>query len=187
MQKLDEDDVIDLLNRMSFKAPSADALWTPNRERRTVWRSSRGAAVVVAIAATLVFAVGAAAATGGFFNQILPVGQCPAGDQFCGTDYTRVAVAVDHTTTVTMVNVLVKPGLSHQRLLQIGADVAKANPDHRVIVYMFGDVPGGTVSAGFGESPISDAAPAPTPLASLAPYWVMTYDDGPSGVIQTTP
>jgi hypothetical protein len=78
----------------------------------------------LSVVAVLVLAVGAFAATSGWFNQFLPNGVCPAGDQSCGPDFTRVGIALDHTTDVTMLNILVKPGLSRDRLTTIAQTVA---------------------------------------------------------------
>lgn len=184
MLEPDDAGIADLLTSLRFEAPPLEAVWAPNRKTRRL--SSSSLAVAAALIAIVALSAGLVAASSGWFNQLLPNG-CAQGDQLCGVDYTQAAIAVDHTTNVTMVNILVRPGLSLARLSEIAATVARKNPAHRVIVYLFDDLPPGPMAAGFAGVPADDSATAVQPPANLLPYWVMTYDEGPSGTHETHP
>ena len=185
MQEPDDTEMTNLLTSLRFKAPALEDLWAPERiSRRTT--PSR-VAIVLAFAAVLFVSAGAFAATTGWFNVLQPNGECSKGDLTCGSDYTQAAISVNHVSNVTMVDVLVKKGLSKARLGQIAAEVAKKNANHRVIVYLLDDLPAGPMDAGFTGSPADDAEPALAPPARLTPYWVLTYDLGPNGVRETHP
>jgi hypothetical protein len=185
MQEPDDTEMADLLTGLRFKAPALEDLWAPERTSRRVTPSR--IAIVLAVAAVLLVSAGAVAATTGWFNVLQPNGECSKGDPTCGSDYTQAAIAVNHVSNVTMVDVLVKKGFSQARLGEIAAEVAKKNADHRVIVYLFDDLPPGPMNASFAGTPGDDSVPALAPPASLAPYWLLTYDLGPSGVRETHP
>jgi hypothetical protein len=185
MQEPDDTEVDDLLTSLRFKVPPLEELWTPARASSRV--SPARVAIVLAIAAILFVSAGAVAATNGWFNVLQPNGECSKGDPMCGSDYTQVAISVNHVSNVTMVDVLVKKGLSRERLGEIAAEVAKKNPNHRVIVYLLDDLPPGPMDAGFAGTPADDSAPALAPPAKLTPNWVLTYDVGPAGVRETHP
>jgi hypothetical protein len=185
MQEPDDTEIADLLTGLRFKAPALEDLWAPERTSRRATPSR--VAIVLAVAAVLLVSAGAVAATTGWFNVLQPNGECSKGDPTCGSDYTQASIAVNHVSNVTMVDVLVKKGLSQARLGQIAAEVAKKNADHRVIVYLLDDLPPGPMDAGFAGTPADDSAPALAPPASLTPYWVLTYDLGTSGVRETHP
>jgi len=185
MQEPDDTELVDLLTSLRFKAPALDDLWAPERTSRRV--TPYRVAIVVAIAAILVLSAGAVATTNGWFNTLMPNGECFTDDQMCGSDYTQAAISVNHVSNVTMVDVLVKTGLSQARLHEIAVEVAGKNADHRVIVYLLDDLPPAPMAAGFAGTPADDSAPALAPPANLTPYWVLTYDAGPSGVRETRP
>jgi hypothetical protein len=185
MHDIDDTQMTELLGRLRFAAPPLDTVWAPGRSAGRPTHSIL--ALGLAIAAVLVVSIGSVAAVGGWFNTLQPKGECLQGDMTCGPDYTQASIKVDHVTDTTMVNILVKPGLSSGRLTEIAALVVERNPNHRVIVYLLSDLPSGAMDAGFAAGPADDAALAPPPPANLVPYWLLTYDDGPSGVRTTHP
>lgn len=187
MQDHDDEEMIVLLNRARFTAPPIDQVWRVRNSKRPARRPMRFLAVAAALLCFMTVSIGFAAARVGWLNEFTPGGQCPSGDLLCGTDFAQVALSVDHRTDITMVNVLVKPGLSAARLHQISETLVQRTSGHRVIVYLFSDLPAGPMGAGFAQAPMSDDASAPRPLSSLLPYWLMTYDHGPFGVDITMP
>ncbi len=172
--------LLGLLADLRYVAPPVEAVRTHAREARM--RVGLRIFAMVAVASLLLLSAGVVAAENGWFNELLPGGQCPKGDRLCGVDYTQVGRVEDQTAQVIMVNVLVKPGLSGDRLKEIATAVAGDWHARRVIVYLFDDLPPGPMTAGFEAAPTKDDAPAPQPLAALRPYWLMTYDDGPAGI-----
>ena len=186
MQEPDDTEMTKLLTSLRFKAPALEEVWAPVDESSRRLTPSK-LAIVLAIAAVFLVSAGAFAATSGWFNVLQPGGECSGGDRTCGSDYTQAAISVNHVSNVTMVDVLVKKGLSEARLSEIAAEVAQTNADHRVIVYLLDDLPPGPMDAGFAGTPADDSAPALAPPANLMPYWVLTYDVGPSGVRETHP
>lgn len=179
MHRLDEAELTSLLDRLDYRAPAMDTVWQPNARRRS-GRFRFGVLVPVALAVVLTAATGVVAAANGWFEQFVPSGDCIANDPACGADFAQVGLLVDQTTNVTAVNVLVKRGLSDERVAEIAKSVAAEQGAGRAIVYVLDDLPPGPMSAGFSTMPIDDA-PAPSPPSELAPYLRLTYDAGPSG------
>jgi hypothetical protein len=183
----EDEEIVALLNRTRFVAPPVERVWRAGESRRSGRPTVRVLALVAALVGVLTVSLGLVAAREGWFSEFVPGGQCPSGDQLCGTDYAQVALSVDHRTDTSMVNVLVKPGLSSSRLQEIAKTVAQRASGHRVIVSLFTDLPPGPMNAGFAGAPMTDSDPAPRPLPALLSYWVLTYDQGASGVVTTTP
>ena len=180
MNDLDDAGLTDVLGSLRYKSPSLEELWQPSPA--SARRSVRvGVAVGLSVLAVLVLSLGALA-TSGWFNQFSPNGVCAPTDSSCGPDFERAAIAVDHTVDVTMVNVLVKPGLTHDRLTAIAQAMAAQQSAHRVIVYLFGGLPSGETASGFRSVPAGDDAPPLPPLTALQPYLRLTYDTGPGGL-----
>lgn len=186
MDRIEEADLISVLNRLEYRAPALDAVWRPDQsQRKSGFRL--GLLVPIAVIAILTAATGVVANANGWFEQFVPSGACIPNDPSCGADFAQVAIAIDQTTDVTLVNILVESGLSRERLAEIAQSVANEQDARRTIVYILDDLPPGPMSAGFAGSPADDTAAPLSPPAELTPYLRLTYDSGPAGAHEIWP
>lgn len=186
MNRIEEVELVSLLDRLDYRAPALEAVW-PGAQRRRLSGLRLGLLVPVAMIAVLTAATGAIAAANGWFEQFVPSGECIADDPACGADFAQVGLLVDQTAGVTAVNILVEPGLSDERVSAIAESVAADQGARRTIVYVLDDLPPGPMSAGFAAMPTDDVVAAPAPPPELMPYLRLTYDSGPNGAHEIWP
>ncbi len=185
MSELDDSEFTDLLGQLRYTAPELNSLWEPTprtqpRSRR-MWLVGMVAAIILVASGTVV------AATNNWFAAFVPSNACVTNDPSCGADFHQVGIIVDHESDIVAVNVLVKPGLTRERLRAIAVGVAAQQRARRVIVYVLDDLPPGPMIAGFPELPADVAVSPPPPLAALVPYLRLTYDSGPGGAVSIWP
>jgi hypothetical protein len=186
MSQTEQDELIDLLKQMRFRAPVTDLATRSSSGRSASHRRFSFALVAVAAVLLVVGTAGVAGAATNWFGIFQPRGCETTAKTPCGADFTQMGLVDDHPDRVAMVNALVQPGLSNERLKTIASSVADEQQEPRVIVYLFKDLPQGTMEAAFPNAPASGEV-APDCLPSLTRYWVYTYDRSPTGIAVDQP
>ncbi len=183
----DDDALEERLLELDFVAPPIATVW---RRPAQSPRRLRVALAGLGVAAALILAGGALAASTNWFGLLVPGSACADGSPGCGPDYHVQTTVVDHTTGTVGLAVLVRPGVGtgRARLSAIAVAAAQSHADApRVIVYVFRDLPpGGTLVAAIPTLPGPRGEPE-APLPALQPYLLLTYDATRGGGVAIWP
>lgn len=162
---------IDVLERqlmsMDFATPPISRLWRPTSTHGPVFVRA-----ALLAAAVLLLATGLVVAAGGFPNLDLLMGGLGCERPTCSEDFQVTSRISDYPADSFGYDVVVRDGITRERLAGIAAGLAGQHPTQRVIVWFFNENAGQERFA-FPLMPSANEA-APPPVSTVA--WIATFD-----------